>query len=118
METLREAMRDLPDTVFADLLEGDDAYLIVIDMPGASAETIDARVEMGSVQIEARRDKDVPGEFRYVTEDRSLFFDITLPTPPDATGESAAASIENGVLELRLPKQSAVSGTTIPVEGG
>ena len=115
MSGLREALRELPEAVFADLLDGDDSYLVVIDMPGATAETVDISVESGLVHIEAQREKSVPSEFRYIREDRALFLDVELPMPPDATDEGAEATVERGVLELELPKQSAVSETTIPV---
>jgi HSP20 family molecular chaperone IbpA len=117
MSALRDALRDLPDAVYADLLEGEDAYLLVIDLPGVTGETVDARVEGGRLVIEARREKAVPPEFRYVSEDRSLFLDAELPLPPDATGAGAEGSIERGVLELRLPRPSAAPETTIPIEG-
>lgn len=115
MSALREALRDLPEAVFADLLESDESYLIVIDLPGVGSETVDARVEGGKLVIEGRRTKDVPSEFRYVTEDRSLFLDVELPLPPDATDRGADASMERGVLTIDLPKQSAAPKTTIPV---
>lgn len=116
MSALRDALRDLPDTVYGDLLEGEDAYLLVIDLPGATAETVEARVEGPKLVVEARREKDVPPEFRYVSEERSLFLDAELPLPPDATGAGAEGAIERGVLELRLPKQSAAPGSAIPIE--
>jgi HSP20 family molecular chaperone IbpA len=116
MSALRDALRDLPDAVYADLLEGEDAYLLVIDLPGTTSETVDARVEGGRLVLEARREKDVPPEFRYIDEDRSLFLDAELPLPPDATGADASGSVEQGVLELRLPKQSAAPTTTIPID--
>ena len=116
MSALRDALRDLPDAVYADLLEGEDAYLLVIDLPGTTSDTVDARVEGGKLVVEARREKDVPPEFRYVEEDRSLFLDAELPLPPDATGADAEGSVERGVLELRLPKQSAAPTTTIPID--
>jgi len=115
MSALREALRDLPDAVFADLLESEDAYLVVIDLPGVTPETVEAAVEGSRLRIEARREKDVPAEFRYHSEDRSLFLDVDLPIPPDATGTDADASMDRGVLELRLPKESAATATTIPV---
>jgi HSP20 family molecular chaperone IbpA len=115
MSALRDALRDLPDAVYADLLEGEDAYLLVIDLPGATSETVETRVEGNRLVIEARREKDVPAEFRYVSEDRSLFLDAELPLPPDATGADATGSMARGVLELRLPKQSAVPQTSIPI---
>lgn len=116
MSALPEALRDLPDAVFADLLESEDAYLLVIDMPGVRAGTVDATVENGRLRIEARREKDVPRGFRYLSEDRSLFLDVELPLPPDATGRNAEAEMEQGVLELRLEKRGQSEATTIPVD--
>ena len=116
MSTLREALSSLPGAVFADLLESDDAYLLVIDLPGATAETTEVRVDGNRVVIEARRDKDVPAGFDYTREDRSLFLDAELPLPPDAVGDDATAEFDRGVLELRLPKRSATAGHEIPIE--
>ena len=117
MSALRDALRDLPDAVYADLLEGDKAYLLVVDLPGTTAETVDVRVESGRLVVEARREKDVPPEFQYVEEERTLFLDAELPLPPDATGAGAEGSLERGVLEIRLPKQSAAPGTSVPIDG-
>lgn len=116
MSALRDALRDLPDPVYADLLEGEDAYLLVTDLPGATAETVDARVERNRLVIEARRRKDVPPEFRYLEEERPLFLDAELPLPPDATDADATGSFDRGVLELRLPKESVTSGTSVPID--
>ena len=116
MSKLREALRDLPETVFADVLESDAAYLLVVDLPGASADTTDVSFSGGRLRIEARREKDTPHEFRYTSEDRALFLDAEIPLPPDATGEGAEGTIDGGVLELRLPKRGATGATAIPIE--
>ena len=116
MSTLRDALSRLPGPAFADLLESDEAYLVVIDLPGATAETTDIRFEDGRIAIEAHREKDVDASFRYVREDRSLFLDVDLPLPPDAVGDDATASMDRGVLELELPKRSSSSGRAIPIE--
>jgi HSP20 family protein len=116
MSALRDALGDLPDAVFADLLESEDAYLLVVDVPGVTGDTVEATVEKGQIHVEARRQKDVPIEFQYRSEERSLFLDIDLPIPPDATGRDATATVDRGVLELRLPKESATPATTIPVD--
>ena len=117
MSALREALRDLPDAVFADVLESEDDYLLVIDMPGVTAETVDASVGGSRLRIEARREKDVPFEYDYLEEERSLFLDLELPLPPGVSGADAEGSIERGVLELRLPKASAPAETPIPIDG-
>lgn len=116
MSALREALRDLPDAVFADVLESDEAYLLVLDLPGVNAATLDVRVDDGRLIIEGQRAKDVPSEFRYVEEERSVFLDVELPFPPDATGQGAEGTVDHGVLELRLPKSGSAPSTTIPID--
>jgi HSP20 family molecular chaperone IbpA len=115
MSALRDALQELPDAVFADLLESDDEYLIVLDLPGVTGETADLGVERGRLVIEARREKRLPPEFRYVRENRSLFLDAELPLPPDATGAGARADMARGVLTIHLPKQDAAPERSIPI---
>ncbi|MFB6152195.1 MAG: Hsp20/alpha crystallin family protein [Haloarculaceae archaeon] len=117
MSALRDALEDLPEAVFADVLESEDAYLLVVDVPGVTAETVDARVDGSRLRIEARREKAAPPEFEYVEEERSLFLDVELPLPPGVTGADAEGSLDRGVLELRLPKAAATPETEIPVDG-
>jgi HSP20 family molecular chaperone IbpA len=116
MSALRDALRDLPDAVFADLLESDDGYVLVVDLPGATAETTEVLVEDGRIDIEGRREKAVPDGFEYVREDRPLFLDAELPLPSDADGAGADAEIDRGVLEISLPKRERDVSRTIPVD--
>ena len=116
MSALRDALRDLPDAVFADLLESDEGYVLVVDLPGATAETTEVLVEDGRIDIEGRREKAVPDGFEYVREDRPLFLDAELPLPSDADGTGADAEIDRGVLEISLPKRESDVSRTIPVD--
>jgi HSP20 family molecular chaperone IbpA len=116
MSALRDALRDLPDAVFADLLESDDGYVLVVDLPGATAETTEVLAEDGRIVIEGRRDKGVPEGFRYVSEDRPLFLDAELPLPADADGSGADAEMDRGVLEVEIPKRTGDVSRTIPVD--
>jgi HSP20 family molecular chaperone IbpA len=116
MRSLREALTELPDAVFADLLESEDAYMLVLDLPGATGQTTELSVTDDRLSIEARREKDVPAEFRYRRENRSLFLDAELPLPPDVAGDEADASMERGVLELRLPKRGSEQEQRIEIE--
>lgn len=116
MSALRNALRDLPEAVFADLLESEDAYLLVVDLPGTTAETVDVSATSGRIQIEALRRKDVPEGFSYESEQRSLFLDADIPLPGDAKAHEATATVDRGVLELRLPKGDEETTTTIAVE--
>ncbi|WP_299233974.1 Hsp20/alpha crystallin family protein [Natronomonas sp.] len=112
---LREALGELPETVFADLLEDEDSYVLVIDLPGVSPETVDATLDGGRLRIEARREKAVPREYEYLSEERALFLDADLPLPPDATGAGAEGTLERGVLRLTLPKSTDDGGERISI---
>ena len=118
MPALREAIRDLPNAVFADLLESDDGYVLVVDLPGASPETTEVLAEDGRIVIEGRREKGVPDGFRYVREDRPLFLDAELPLPSDADGSGADAEMDRGVLEVTIPKRTGDGSRTIPIDEG
>ncbi|ELY57157.1 Hsp20/alpha crystallin family protein [Natronococcus sp. A-GB1] len=114
MSTLRDALRDLSDDVFFDLLESDDAYLLVLDVPGATPESVSVSVAEETIAIEARREKLDDGEYRYLEENRPLLLDVELPLPDDAASETATA-VERGVLELTVPKRPA-DGSETPLD--
>lgn len=116
MSALRDALGELPDAVFADFLESEDAYVLIVDLPGATAETTELIAEDGMLKIEARREKATPAGYRYVREDRSLFLDADLPLPPDAQGDDVVAEMDRGVLELEIPRRTADEGTRVPID--
>jgi HSP20 family molecular chaperone IbpA len=116
MKSIREALEALPDALFADLLESADAYLIVLDIPGATAETLEVRADETRLEIEASREKAVPDGFEFRSEGRPLFFDATIPLPPSVSGEAVSARIDKGVLEIELPKTDA-GWRDVPIEG-
>lgn len=114
MSVLRDALRDLPESVFFDLLESDEAYLLVVDVPGVSATELDPAVGDGYISIDTHREKPRPDGFEYIEENRQDSVEIDVPLPKGATGDGAEASVSRGVLELRLPKQE-TGETTIDV---
>ncbi len=118
MSTLREALRDLSDDVFFDLLEGDDAYLLVIDVPGLDADSCTYSIADGSVSIEGVRAKAHSEGYEYIEENRSREFDLDVPLPADVVDSNPELSIERGVLELTIPKRPEASETTIDVVDG
>jgi len=115
MPTLRESLRNLPDAVFADLLESEDAYRLVVDAAGVAPETLDASAERGRLRVSARREKAVPGEFRYRAEERALFVDFEVPLPPDAAARVGSTDVDRGVVTVTVPKRGRESGVAVPV---
>ncbi len=63
MSALRDALRDLSEDVFFDLLESEDAYLVVLDVPGITADSLEVSVENRRLTVDAHREKDLPGSF-------------------------------------------------------
>ena len=104
MRALRKALRDLPDDVFFDLLEGDDAYLVVFDVPGASPATVDVEVRDGALYLETRREERFPDDYEYVEENRNHDRELRIGLPSDV-GTEIETVVERGVVEVRLPKQ-------------
>jgi HSP20 family molecular chaperone IbpA len=115
MPTLRESLRNLPDAVFADLLESEDAYRLVVDAAGVAPETLDASAERGRLRVSARREKEVPEEFRYRAEERALFVDFEVPLPPDAAARVGSTDVDRGVVTVTVPKRGRESGVAVPV---
>ncbi|OVE85386.1 Hsp20/alpha crystallin family protein [Natronolimnobius baerhuensis] len=115
MSALRDALGTLSDDVFFDLLESDEAYLLVLDVPGISADSLELTADDSHLEITARRAKSLPDEFQYLEENRSLFFDVELPVPDDALAQEAQAMVDRGVLELTIPKRTSTTETTIDV---
>jgi len=103
--------------VFADLLESDEGYVLVVDLPPAppppTPRSSRRTAESSSRDAVRRRS---PTGFRYVREDRPLFLDAELPLPSDADGSGADAEMDRGVLEMTIPKRTDGASRTIPVD--
>lgn len=116
MNSISDALASLPEAVFADVLESEDAYRLVFDVPGVTGDTVAVAVSGNRLTVEARREKDVPEGFWFRDERRDLFLDAEVPLPPDTVGAEATARLESGVLEVTIPKASGTV-TQVPVEG-
>ena len=114
MRSLREALEDLPGAVFADLLESSDAYLLVADVPGATAERTDLQARGRRLQVTVERGGDPPEGFEYRRDQRARELSWELPLPPDVDPAAASAAVDRGVLELELPRTD--GETAIPIE--
>ena len=69
----------------ADLLESDDAYLVVFDAPGARAGDVDVRFEADTVTVRVDRFRDLHEDYemRFPGRGLSLSGSATLPESAD-----------------------------------
>jgi HSP20 family protein len=102
-----------------DIFEREDGYLVDVDLPGVRLEDIEITVEDGLLTIQGERafphdqiDKAHRVERRFGAFSRS----ITLPSHVKA--DSIDASVQDGVLMVRVPKTTEVQAKHIVVRPG
>lgn len=99
-----------------DLLEGDDAYLAIFDVPGTTASDVQVRYVDGRVLVRLDRFRSFHEGFSMRFPGRGLSLDGEIALPEDAvvTAEHASATLtDRGTLEVRLPKvETAEVGST------
>jgi len=91
----------------SDLLESDDAYLIVFDAPGTTASDIQVRYVDDRVEVRIDRFRDFYEGFEMRYPGRGLALDgsVTLPSDAVVDPETAQATLKsNGTLHVRVPK--------------
>jgi len=102
----------------ADLLESEDAYLVVFDAPGVEPTDVQVRFVDGEVQVRADRFRAFHEGFEARFPGRGLALSGRASLPPDAVvdaGGADATLTENGTLEVHIPK--ATDSTDVPLDG-
>lgn len=92
----------------ADVLEGEDAYLVVFDAPGATGSDVQVRYVDGTVHVRIDRFREFYEGFEMVFPGRGLALDGEATLPDDALVEvehANATLTREGTLEIRVPKR-------------
>lgn len=93
----------------ADILESDDAYLIVFDAPGTEGEDVQVRYEGNVVAVRVDRFRDFQEEFEMRVPGRglSLSGEVALPEDTHVDVEAAEATLtDNGTVRVHVPKRA------------
>ena len=101
----------------ADAIEGKDEVIILVDVPGFTKDEIKVKVTESSVEISAQKGAPALPGGRYILRQRtwaSLYKRIDLPVK--VRPELAKARLENGVLEVRVPKSELAREVQVTVE--
>jgi len=91
----------------SDLLESEDAYLVVFDAPGVDSSDVQVRYEDGAVHVRLDRYREHEADFTMRFPGRGLTLSGSRSLPADAVVEADAATATlkpNGTLEVRVPK--------------
>ncbi|PSQ55086.1 heat-shock protein Hsp20 [Halobacteriales archaeon SW_8_68_21] len=104
-----------------DLLESDDAYLVVFDAPGVRGEDVDVTFLDHTVEVSLERFRDFYDGYDLVFPGRgvSLSSSVDLPRDADVTPEGANATLtRNGTLHVEIPKREGSSNVDVVEEDG
>jgi HSP20 family molecular chaperone IbpA len=101
----------------SDVLESDEAYLVVFDTPGARPEDVQVRYEDDTIEVRVDRFRDFHEgfEMRFPGRGRSLDGSVSLPADAAVDAEHATATLKkNGTLQIRLPKRGDLTASDEP----
>ncbi len=91
-----------------DVIDAGETYKIVAELPGVPKENVDIRVRGNSVEIRGESTqettKDTPSVLHRERSYAGYYRSLDLPEA--VVAKNAKARVENGVLELELPKET------------
>lgn len=103
-----------PERAFAvhpqvDVLETENDFLILADVPGVKPEDVDIQFEKGELTLHGRRPAG--------RESAGLAYHRTFAVADTVAADKITADLKAGVLTVRLPKVEAVKPKRIAVTG-
>ena len=103
-----------------DLLESDDAYLVVFDAPGVRGEDLNVTFLDHTVEVELDRFRDFYDGYEMLFPGRgvSLSGSAELPRDANVTPQGANATLtRNGTLQVEIPKNDDGRDVDVVEEG-
>ncbi len=104
----------------ADIEDREDEYVIYVDLPGFNKDEIKIKVTEDFVEILAERSEERKREIasrNYIVRERVYEgFRKRIELPGKIRPELAKARLNNGVLEIHLPKSGAVREIEVSIE--
>jgi len=102
----------------ADVEETDDAYVVDIELPGVKREDVSVEVSGDHLKVTGeRRERERVGLLRQQTRTTGRFhFELTLPSGVDS--DQVRANLDNGVLNVVVPKVESARPRKIEISTG
>jgi HSP20 family protein len=101
-----------------DLIERPEEYLLLAEMPGVAAESLEVSLRGNTLTIKAEKVQEPPetGETYHVAERSYGPLSRSLTLPAGVEADKARAEYRQGVLRVRLPKGAEAEARKIEVE--
>ncbi len=99
-----------------DLYETPEEFLVAVEVPGVAPESIDVAAVGSVLTVKGVKESaELPEAHIQVRERIFGPFHRQINLPNEVDFDKAEATIDHGVLKIRLPKRSAARTRTIPV---
>lgn len=104
----------------SDVVESDDEIVVHVELPGVDAKDMNVSISESVLTVKGEKKVEKEG-----TEDGNAYserffgsFSRSLSIPSNVDAAAIKASLQNGVLEVRLPKVKVTppTATSIPIE--
>jgi HSP20 family protein len=101
-----------------EMYEDKDDLVIKTDLPGVTTEDLDVSLDDGVLTIKAEKNhEEVSEDATYYARERSYGkYHRSLRLPFQVAGDQVTATLEHGVLEMRLPKAEEAKPKQIEVK--
>jgi HSP20 family protein len=102
----------------ADIKETDDSIVVTMDLPGVNKDDVDISVTDNELLIvaERREEKEVSEKDYHKRERTYNRFERVVAIPVAVKADEANAKLENGVLEVTLPKEVTTTRKRISID--
>ncbi len=112
----------LDSTIPVDLLENDNEYIIIANVPGISKENIEIEVNQKSLELRANlekveeRDEEEENTVKFLHRERiATSFSRRFKFSQSVNSKEAVTSLKDGVLTITLPKSEEAKSVKLTV---
>lgn len=103
----------------ADILQKDDSYYILIDMPGVSKDKLDISVDENVLSVQADTAYQPQGQESLIeNEFGNVQYVRKFTLSDNVDKENIQANLRNGLLRLHLPKSPETKPKRIEIQAG
>ena len=100
-----------------DIWESDSEFVLALDLPGIQESDVSIEVDDGTLTVSGERERAVEktGDRFYRFERRFGAFSRSVALPPGVDESGIKANVEDGVLEIHIPKPEERKPKRIPI---
>ncbi len=118
VEVERELEKQVKLFMPIEMYETPEELVVKVELPGVKKEDVDISVRDNYLVIRAEKKEEYEENREQVHVSERVYgkFERVIPLPADVDVDNVKAKFENGVLEIRFPKKSAVKEKKITIE--